>query len=94
MELILVILAVLAAILLAAALFVGWLVVRISRAFGRLVIPARRPAPLNSPLNSNVQLCTNRQCACDNPAHARFCRRCGKSLPNMVRLIATQAAVL
>ena len=44
MELILVILAVLAAILLAAALFVGWLVVRISRAFGRLVIPARRPA--------------------------------------------------
>ncbi|MGN6626397.1 MAG: hypothetical protein ACTHLN_07240 [Tepidisphaeraceae bacterium] len=90
MELILVILAVVAAILIAAALFVGWLVVRNSRAFGRFIIPARRPMPLNS----NVQLCTNRQCACDNPAHARFCRRCGKSLPNMVRLIATQAAVL
>ena len=83
------ILLVMFAILVAAVLFCGWVIVCAGRAVMRLVIPKRNPMPIPA----NVQRCSNRQCSCDNPTYARFCRRCGKSLPNLLRIVTSTAAM-
>lgn len=64
----------------------GTVLLAIGRGVRRLVWPKRRKQP------RVAQTCDNRDCLCDNPAHARFCRRCGRSLPALLRLAGSQAA--
>ncbi|HEY0007423.1 MAG TPA: hypothetical protein VGB55_01760 [Tepidisphaeraceae bacterium] len=92
MEALFVILLCIVAILIAAVAICVWLVVATGKAIFGLFSMARRPKPLL--INPAVQTCSNAHCACDNPAHARFCRRCGKSLPSLLRLVSERAAML
>jgi hypothetical protein len=91
MEGFVVILLVLGAIVLAAVLFCAWVVVAVVKGVFRLVMPKRRRGLM---VNDAVQMCGNPQCKCANPSHARFCRRCGKSLPSLLRVVSSRAAVL
>lgn len=91
MEGFVVILLVITAIAIAAVLFCAWAVVAIVKGIFRLFVPKRKQGLL---VNESVQMCGNPQCKCANPAHARFCRRCGKSLPSLLRVVSSRAAVL
>jgi len=82
---------VLGAILLAAVLFCVWAVVAVIRFFVNLCTPKRTKLV---EMQGSVQICNNHQCACRNPSHARFCRRCGKSLPSLLRVVSSRVAVL
>jgi hypothetical protein len=84
---------VLAGIAIAAVGFCAWVVVVIVRGIFGLMKPKQSQPPRRS-LNEAVQVCNNAQCRCANPAHARFCRRCGKSLPSLLRVVSGRAAVL
>lgn len=90
MEGFVVILLVLGAIVIAAVLFCAWAVVTIVKGIFGLFLPKRKRGIL---VNESVQMCSNPQCKCANPAHARFCRRCGKSLPSLLRVVSSRAAV-
>lgn len=91
MEGLLIIFIAIAVVATAAVLFVCWAVIAIIKGIVKLFLPStyRKPA---SPGLGGVQTCTNMQCRCQNPGHARFCRRCGKSLPNLLRIAGTRAA--
>ncbi len=91
MEAVVIILLVVGAIALAAVLFCAWIVVAAVRGIFRLFIPQHKKLPR---MHSAVQVCNNPQCQCGNPTHARFCRRCGKSLPSLLRVVSSRAAVL
>ncbi len=84
---------VLGAILLAGVLFCIWIVVAVVRFIVGLVVP-KRPKPLPQVSAGGEQVCNNPQCSCRNPSHARFCRRCGKSLPSLLRVVSSRVAVL
>lgn len=77
------------AIVLVASLFVVWVMVSIGRAIFRLR-PSRRPQAVRTMTNS--QFCTNEHCRTENPPHARFCRRCGQSLPMLMKTFPSAAA--
>jgi hypothetical protein len=79
------------AIILAGVLFCVWTVLTVVRGVFRLLIPRKKPRPM---MNDSVQVCANPRCGCVNPSYARFCRRCGKSLPSLMRMISSRAAVL
>ena len=67
---------------------IGYVVGLLRHAFARAFAPQRRP------LWSDEQACANPNCRCENPHYARFCRRCGQSLPSLLRAVASRAAVL
>ena len=92
MEALFVILLCIVAILIAAVVICAWLVLATGKALFRLFGFARRPKMRL--VNPAVQTCNNNHCRCDNPAFARFCRRCGKSLPSLLRVVADRAAML
>lgn len=91
MEGLLIILISIAVIVTAAVLFVCWVTYMVIKGIVTLFLPStyRRSTPSSA---KGLQICTNMQCRCQNPAHARFCRRCGKSLPNLLRLAGMRAA--
>jgi len=76
-------------ILVVATLFVLWLFASIARGIARLVSP-RRPEPVRTMTGS--QFCPNPHCRTENPPHARFCRRCGQSLPMLMKVLPPAAA--
>ena len=94
MEGVLVILLVVVAIVFAAVAFLGWATVAIVRGLISMATPKKRSPPMLQHSNSAVQVCNNVQCKCANPSHARFCRRCGKSLPSLLRVVSSRVAVL
>lgn len=79
------------AIILAGVLFCVWAVLAVLRGIFRLMIPRKKPRLSTT---DAVQVCANPQCGCVNPSYARFCRRCGKSLPSLMRTLSSRAAVL
>jgi hypothetical protein len=87
-----------AIIALTAILFGGWVIVSIVRllasAATTVFAPNHPTAPnqLTSAPLSTVR-CGNRACLAQNPATARFCRRCGHGLPAAARVQVRRAAV-
>ncbi|HEX8342855.1 MAG TPA: hypothetical protein VF624_18275 [Tepidisphaeraceae bacterium] len=79
------------AVFVGAIIVVGWATVSIMRAVVRAVWPRHALVPITSP---RPQVCANEQCRGTNPSHARFCRRCGKSLPSLMRTISSRVAML
>ena len=72
----------------AALRMLVWSVGGAFRSVGRVVVPGgvkREAVP-------HGQGCSNTACLCNNPVHARFCRRCGRALPALMRLVETRAA--
>ncbi|MDB5326078.1 MAG: hypothetical protein JWM57_1647 [Phycisphaerales bacterium] len=88
MEIIPIILIAVAVIAVSGLLFCAWAVIAVARAIGRLIRPTRSPHLTAA----HGQGCSNTACLCNNPVHARFCRRCGKPLPALMRLVETRAA--
>ena len=93
MEALVIIFMVVVAVIIAAVAFAVWALVAVGRGVTRLVAP-KRPARRAPALPGSVQVCSNVQCRCSNPSHARFCRRCGKSLPSLLRVVSSRVAVL
>jgi hypothetical protein len=83
MDLFFTILIFLGAIVLAAVLFVGWVVVTIVRAVMGAVLLVFRPRGRAARVATAQSVrCPRRQCRAENPRGARFCRRCGRLLGN------------
>ena len=68
--------------------FCLWLVSAVFRGVARVFVPARVSRP------TDPQACANAECRCSNPPYARFCRRCGRSLPALLKTVASRAAML
>ena len=68
------------------------LIVRGITGFGRAVLPGPANLP---PLPSVTRgaTCSNQQCRATNPTGARFCRRCGRELPQAQRVAVRRAAM-
>lgn len=78
----------------AAVIFGGWVIVSLVRFMARLVMDpfhGYEPAPQPSPAPS--RRCGRRECQTENPAEARFCRRCGKPLAEARRVSVRRAAM-
>ena len=72
--------------------FGGWAVVATLRLMGRILFGAganRNPPPL-----PNGVRCANPGCRADNPARARYCRRCGRALHAPQPALARRVAML
>jgi ribosomal protein L40E len=84
-------------IAISAVLFTVWLVWEIVRlvctAIWRLVAgpPPPQQAIVMKPANSIT--CPNPRCRSENPAAARFCRRCGSEVPRVQHALARRAAM-
>ena len=68
------------------------LIIRGITGIGRAVLPA----PANLPPLPGVArgaTCSNQQCRATNPSGARFCRRCGRELPQPQRVAVRRAAM-
>jgi hypothetical protein len=86
----------LAITILAALLFVGWLIMLIVRAVfgvlagvGRMVLPRHGLAQ-----HEQQRSCGYARCRAPNPLTARYCRRCGRALAEVEQVVARRAAVL
>jgi hypothetical protein len=88
MEVIFVALIFIAVITLAGVLFVLWVARAIVGVILRAIWPSARPRAINA----EAQPCGHDDCRCNNPNFARFCRRCGRPLPALMRLAETHAA--
>lgn len=89
-------LVIVAAIVVTALLFVGWLIVMVLRGLTRLflgpgLMPTTRPAPRRM---SHTRSCNRQSCKSINPVEARFCRRCGGSLDGRNHLPAGHAVMV
>lgn len=84
---ILVILAAVVAI--AGVLFIVWVIASIAKAIARACAPKHNTTV---PLLNAPQRCYNEHCRTENPPHARFCRRCGQSLPMLMKILPGAAA--
>ncbi len=87
-------------IALAAVVFGGWMLVWMARGiyrtlFGhRLVSQARASHSMRIHRREPSSLrCDRPLCRAENPAGARFCRRCGRSLPDAGRLSVQRVAM-
>lgn len=83
-----------------ALIFGVWVVASVIRLFfraifgiGRAVLPGE-PRRASMPMIGRGPTCTHPQCRAINPQGARFCRRCGQSLPQTQQVLARRAAVL
>jgi len=92
MEAFLLFLLVAGGLLLAGTIFTVWVIVAGARGIARMVTGNRNRPQI--PHISQIQICNNVQCQCQNPSYARFCRRCGKSLPNLLRVVPSRVAML
>lgn len=102
MELFLTILLFVVVMIIAAALFAGWMLVMVLRA-GLNLVGALGRWMTGQPAGSGRAIrqrkprqipCNNPQCRAGNPQAARFCRRCGQPLRKPVQVFAQRAAVL
>jgi hypothetical protein len=82
-------------IAIAAVLFGGWLVYVLVRAVAmliggivRLFVPSRMRSR-----NAGGAYCRHVNCRASNAEHARFCRRCGRTLAASERLPTKHAAI-
>jgi hypothetical protein len=77
-----------------ALIFGAWIVVGIVRlvfrAIGALFVAPAPPPPQRAQVIGTIQ-CGSQQCRATNPSNARFCRRCGQSLP-IQRVAASRRA--
>lgn len=87
-------------IVVTALIFGIWVVVTMIRLFfraifglGRAILPSE-PRQVTMPAIGRGPTCPHTQCRAVNPPLARFCRRCGQSLPQPQTVIARRAAVL
>jgi hypothetical protein len=94
MESVVIILLVVVAIVIAAVAFSTWALFAIIRGIIGIAKPKRTSSPIVHHQGRAVQMCNNVQCKCANPSHARFCRRCGKSLPSLLRVVSSRVAML
>lgn len=78
-------------IALTALLFGGWVIVSIIRFIVRAVAGASSEQEA-TPVVSSVR-CAGKGCHAENPAQARFCRRCGQVLPQAQRVAVRRAAM-
>lgn len=78
-----------AVIVVAAVLFVAWVMASIARLLGRTLFP---PRTLPVHRVGQPQRCENVHCRTENPPQARFCRRCGHSLPMLMKILPATAA--
>jgi hypothetical protein len=65
--------------------FGGWVVVTIIRTVARAFggprnAPVGRQVTYSSPPRQQLVRCPQTRCMADNPAGARFCRRCGQAI--------------
>ena len=76
-----------------ALLFGVWIIVAIARVIFRIIgsmfAPPRMP-PMPVVRAAGTIRCTNDRCNGQNPASARFCRRCGTALDAAQRVRATR----
>ena len=88
-------------IVLTAVIVVGWIIFHIMRAIGDVVgrllglgRPRRviDPGPIAMP--GRGVTCTRAGCGALNPSEARFCRRCGQTMPSAQRVMVRRAAGL
>ena len=78
-----------------ALLFGVWIIVAIARVIYRIIssmfaLPSMPPMPVVRA--GHTIRCTNDRCNGQNPAAARFCRRCGTALDAAQRVKATRRA--
>ena len=84
MEIAVAILIIIAAVIIAALVFVGWVIVAVLRLLGRAMgmggeHSRQRHAPsLVSTASQRRVRCAHPKCRAENSSSARFCRRCGK----------------
>ena len=78
-------------IVLTAVVFFGWVVYIIGRSVVGGLVSLFAPARPRVMMTNTVQ-CPTRMCGAINPAHARFCRRCGRGLPAAQRVQVRRAA--
>ena len=82
-----------------ALLFGVWIIVAIARVITRIIgsmlaLPKVPPMPPTHLVRAGHTIrCTNDRCNGQNPAAARFCRRCGTALDAAQRVRATRRAV-
>ena len=77
-DIVFIILLIFGAALVAVLIFGGWATVTVIRLIARVLGGHRSSAP--PPLAPNLVRCVHLNCRTDNPARARFCRRCGRML--------------
>lgn len=84
---------------LTALLFGGWLIVQVLRGVARVIcraldLPVTRTnaGQIEAKARSSVT-CPNPQCRAASAADARFCRRCGQTLPQPQRVSVRRAAM-
>jgi hypothetical protein len=81
-------------IALTAVIFGGWVIVTLVRVLfrgvGALFAPPSLP-PM--PGSARGVICDNGYCRAVNPGTARFCRRCGRQLPEAQRVQVRRAAM-
>jgi hypothetical protein len=94
MEGLLTILVFLGVIAITAVVFGLWLIVAVvkllARGVGAVVSPPKLP-PM--PSATRGLICAHLQCKAVNPGTARFCRRCGRELPEVHRVSVRRAAM-
>lgn len=101
METLFTILVMIAVIVVAAVLFVGWaammmlqLVGHGLRTVGRALGGGMRVGNRLFSCGKRDQIrCANPKCGAINPAAARFCRRCGRPMRKTIHVVARRAAV-
>src|SRR5437867_4073816 len=86
-------------IVLTAVIFVGWIVALVVRAIGialaRLFGLARPRQIVNDgpiAMPGRGVTCARRGCGALNPSEARFCRRCGQTMPSPQHVMVRRAA--
>jgi hypothetical protein len=81
-------------IALTAVVFGFWLIVTIVRGIfrGAAYIAGVPPRQLPQPTNRSVT-CPHDNCHASNPSVARFCRRCGREMPQAQRVNVRRAAM-
>jgi hypothetical protein len=101
MEGLLTILVFIGVIAVTALVFCVWVVVTIirlvARGIGAVVGPVghgHKPRLPPMPAATRGIACANAQCKAVNPGTARFCRRCGRELPEVHRVSVRRAAML
>lgn len=98
MHLMMLTLVVVAAIVVTTILFVFWLALVIFRGISRLFLgpglkqPQQRIAAHRDP--PHTRRCPQDSCKANNPAEARFCRRCGNRMDEPNRVPVRRVAML
>ena len=76
-----------------AIVFVIWVVAMLAQGIWSLVTgPARSQQQRRSALDPVI--CNHGRCHAPNPAHARFCRRCGSPLQNQPAEMARRRQII